>query len=130
MDLPVGTIVTVNSAKWSALGPWRIIKVNPTTYKLENQQGAKLNASHGFVRRIEGATAWERSDVRAEGLRAGVVVQADIRLGDYEPGTLFVVIKNAIADVHLAVLGGDERNRYWKVSPARLTIFDIAGKEK
>lgn len=126
--LSVGTMVQVNTeGKWRKLGPWRIIKVNLTTYKMQNSAGVKLNAPHAMVHEIEGASAFSESDVRPSGLKAGVVVTVDIPLAEYDPGVLFVLTKNALDVAHIVPLGGDDGDRYWKVSPARLTIVDLTG---
>lgn len=132
--IPVGTTVRLaGDSKWSRMGLWKIAKVNPTKYKLTllADAGVILNAPHDMVTE---ATEGEQkindffSPKRPEGLRVGVLVTYGRALRQYESGTLLVVIKDNVTDVHVVPVGGTEDGMYWKVNPSGLTVVDIKAR--
>lgn len=124
--IEVGTEVKVTGGRWAHMGPWTVIKVNPTTYKLRNPGGQILNAAKTLC--TEAPAEGERPPQRPEGIRAGAIVTHNLDLGPYEAGTLLVVIKDNYNELHVVPLGGDplKPTRYWRISPLRVSVLDLA----
>ncbi len=113
----VGDVVGVSDPKFP--GRWTVVKVNPTTYKLE-QPGRRLTAHHAFV--TDAPAESETVDI-PEPFSPGEIVRArrSQRMGDH----LYVVLQDRLDKVKVARLGGDA-GRYWTVPAGVLDRVDPA----
>lgn len=110
--LKVDDLVRVHSKKYP--GTWKVLKVNPTTYKLTslNAPGqGTLRAAHSLVTQVAGTA--ETVPLGPVFLTGMVVRTSARRL----PG-LWVVTKVNAVKVHIAPLGG---GRGWHIVPTALT---------
>jgi len=116
----VGDLVTIPGYESSYPGVWKIIKVNPTRYRLEPVGGGgALACPHSMVAAHNGdAPVVATSSVR-ERFWAGQVVTVINKAG------LFVVLVDKGKRVNVAVLGG-EQGRYWRVPPSSLAGVSLA----
>lgn len=119
------TVRVTGDRKWAGRD-WTVVKVNPATYKLEDETGMILNASHSLV--YKPAPGETRLPPRPEGIRAGAVITYPRALGPFQPGTLFVIIKDKYTELHVVPLGGDDDkpSRYFRVGLAAVTVVDLA----
>lgn len=127
----VGEIVSVSDPKFP--GHWKIVKVNPTTYKLESLHGGGLlRASHALVTDADGTKPGDnpaltqlralQHPTRPVGIRLGSFVRSSSKPG------LFVVIADKFTTINCAPACGDPDHplRYWRFPAATLTVVDAA----
>jgi hypothetical protein len=129
--LTVGMKVRVDDDKFA--GIWTVTKVNPKTVRLTRDQGGRpLVAPHDYVAPVTDEEAAQAARVTEHG--AGVSSLPIPTRPDFHPGTLvtlrckpgyFVVLADKGTRINVAALGGDD-GRYWRTSPAMLTVVDPA----
>jgi hypothetical protein len=120
--LHVGDLVMIPGYESSYPGVWKIIKVNPTRYRLEPINGGRgLACPHSMVAAHDG-------DVDAAPAVRTFTPRAPFSPGEVvtlvaKPG-LFVVLADKDKRVNVVRLGGDA-GRYWRVPPSSLTRVDV-----
>jgi hypothetical protein len=104
-------------------GVWTIKKINPSNLKLE-QNGRTLSAPPYLVDECTGdePTVAAAADQISAPVFAGQVVTLTGK-----PNQLFVVIKDNVDKVNVALLGGDQ-GRYWRVARRNVTVVTIEAK--
>lgn len=109
-----GDTVKVMGAKWPGL--WTVVKVNPTTYRLESQNGlGLLKASHTYV--VSASSADTQASAHLKLFSPGTVVRS---ASPKMPG-LWVVVKSASPTDKTSVVplgGGGSR---WNIHAVALT---------